>query len=57
MSSSFRPNVLNLKRNEIVAVPRTSTVLFMDNVELDYLLDNIYRSANVGHHRDYGPCL
>lgn len=37
----FLENVLNLKRNEIVAVPRTSTVLFMDNVELDYLLDNI----------------
>ena len=37
----FLKNVLKLKRNEIVAVPRISTVIYMDNAELDYLLDNI----------------
>ena len=37
----FLENVLKLERNEIIAVPRTSTVVYMDNTELDYLLKNI----------------
>lgn len=36
----FLESVLKLKRNEIVAIPRTSTVIFMDKSELDYLLEN-----------------
>lgn len=37
----FLEKVVKLNRNEIVAVPRTSTIIYMDNSELDYLLKNI----------------
>lgn len=37
----FMKSVLKLKRNEVVAVPRISTVVYMDKAEMNYLLDNI----------------
>lgn len=37
----FLNEILNLKQNEIVATSRLTTILYMDNAELDYLLDNL----------------
>lgn len=37
----FLSDILKLKQNEIVATSRLTTVLYMDNAELDYLLNNI----------------
>lgn len=37
----FLKDVLGLDQNEIVSIPRTTTVVYMDYSELDYLLKNI----------------
>lgn len=37
----FLREIVGLNQNEIVAVPRTSTVIYLDESKLDYFLDNI----------------